>query len=199
MTTIEYYDINAQAYFNDTIAVDMEPLRKTFLECLPTSGAFILDVGCGSGRDSKAFAERGHQVTAIDASREMVRLATEHTGLPVRHLRAQELDYNKDVFDGIWACASLLHVPLVELPIVFEHFATALKPGGILYLSFKFGHGEREKDGRHFTDLSEEKLRELLNRCNGLAIYDTWLSEDQRGDRLGLWLNALAQGTSYEL
>ena len=187
MMTLEFYNQNAESFFNDTIQVDMSELYRPFVLRV-TPGGRILDAGCGSGRDAKAFLAMGFQVDAMDASVEMVKLASQFTGLPVKQ---QTLESITDIerYDGIWACASLLHLPEALLPKVFTQFEAALKPMGVWYMSFKYGRGERKKDGRVFTDLNEEGLQELLRHCPSLSLAEQWVTIDKRPDRDERWLN----------
>lgn len=190
MSSIGYYQNHAQAFFTETVALDLSPLYARFLAHVPPAAA-ILDAGCGSGRDSRAFLERGYHVTAFDASSALAELATAHSGLPVQVLRFAELDW-RACFDGIWACASLLHVPLEALPDVLRRLALALKPNGILYASFKYGRGEREHGGRRFTDLDETGLTTLLQAAPFFTVRETWTTRDQRPNRTdALWFNTL--------
>jgi SAM-dependent methyltransferase len=187
---IDYYQQNAGTFFADTVDVDMTPLYRRFLRLLPAQ-ARIVDAGCGSGRDARAFAEVGHQVTAFDAFPALVALAEAYLGQPVQCLRFQEIA-RQEAFDGIWACASLLHVPASELPDVMARLRRALKPGGILYASFKYGSGEREYHGRRFTDLDEAGLDALLRLVPGLEPVETWTTADLRpGREAERWLNTL--------
>jgi SAM-dependent methyltransferase len=187
---IDYYQQNAGTFFADTVDVDMTPLYRRFLRLLPER-ARILDAGCGSGRDARAFAEVGHKVTAFDASPALVALAEAYLGQPVQCLRFQEAAW-QDAFDGIWACASLLHVSASELPDVMARLCRALEPGGILYASFKYGSGEREHHGRRFTDLDEAGLAALLRQVPGLEPVETWTTADLRpGREAERWLNTL--------
>ncbi len=187
--TLDFYNQNAEAFFNNTIQVDMSELYAPFLMRLPPQGC-ILDAGCGSGRDAKAFADLGFRVQAMDASIELVKLARQYTGLEVRHQNLESIN-EQEAFHGIWACASLLHLPMASLPRVFQQFAAALKPGGLWYLSFKYGQGERTKDGRNFTDLNEQGLAQLLSQCPSLSLVEQWITLDKRPDRDEQWLNAL--------
>ncbi|WP_205126639.1 class I SAM-dependent methyltransferase [Nitrincola tibetensis] len=189
MMTLEFYNQNAESFFNDTIQVDMSELYRPFIQRVIPNGR-ILDAGCGSGRDAKAFLEKGFQVDAMDASVEMVKLATQHTGLPVK-LQTLESVTDIEAYDGIWACASLLHLSEAVLPVVFTQFEAALKPKGVWYMSFKYGNGEREKNGRVFTDLNEERLQELLSHCPSLTLAEQWVTVDQRPDRDERWLNVV--------
>ena len=187
--TLNYYQNNAQIFFDGTVNVDMSSLYASFTRHLPP-GAKVLDAGCGSGRDAKAFHEMGYQVDAFDASSEMVALARQHTGLPVQQMTFADVDAQQQ-YDGIWCCASLLHVSSQELPTVMQKLANALKPGGIWYVSFKYGDGEREKDGRQFTDMTETSLGALLGTTPEIAIETQWTTQDKRPERDEIWLNAL--------
>jgi SAM-dependent methyltransferase len=188
--TIAYYEDQAETFFAETVEVDMAPLYARFLDHVPLGGQ-ILDAGCGSGRDALAFRSLGYAVIAFEASPKLARLASEHCGIPVEVRRFQEFDW-EDRFDGIWACASLLHVPMAELPEVLERLGRALKPDGVLYASFKYGAGEREHGGRRFTDLDEAGLAALVEVVPAFAVVETWVTGDRREGREGeRWLNAV--------
>jgi len=169
----------------------MSESRSRFLAYLG-AGAAILDAGCGSGRDSLAFAQLGYDVTAFDGSAEMVRLASEYAGVPVCHKLFSEVDW-VDRFDGIWSCASLLHVAQAELPDAMSRLARALRPNGAWFLSFKYGHGERETRERRFTDMREADLASAIDRTR-LEIAALWLSNDVRPERSHeTWISAIAR------
>ncbi|MBZ0057805.1 MULTISPECIES: bifunctional 2-polyprenyl-6-hydroxyphenol methylase/3-demethylubiquinol 3-O-methyltransferase UbiG [unclassified Leclercia] len=187
--TLKYYQDNAQTFFDGTVNVDMSSLYETFTRHL-APGARVLDAGCGSGRDAKAFLAMGYQVEAFDASSAMVELAREHTGLPVQLMTFADVDW-KEEFHGIWCCASLLHVPAVELTGVMRRLADALKPGGVWYVSFKYGDGERELDGRRFTDMDELGLSILVQDIVGIEVVKLWITQDKRPQRNEVWLNVI--------
>ncbi|WP_312229456.1 class I SAM-dependent methyltransferase [Pseudescherichia sp.] len=187
--TMAYYQRNAQTFFDATVEVDMSSLYAPFLH-LVTLGGCVLDAGCGSGRDAKAFSTLGYRVEAFDASAEMVELATAYTGLPVQQMTFNALEA-VERYDGIWCCASLLHLPQAELSEAMHRLARALKPGGVWYLSFKYGTSEREKEGRHFTDLNEAGLQTLVSALPQVSIVEQWTTQDKRPDRDEVWLNAL--------
>ncbi len=188
--TLQYYQKNAQAYFAQTRDVQMTPLRERFLFHVADQGK-ILDAGCGSGRDALAFLQAGYRVDAFDASPAMAHLASKHLGLGVGVLRFEDMDMDHE-YDGIWACASLLHVSPDELPGVFKRLHQALKTGGILYASFKQGAGRQVWQGRQFTNMNESDFSVLLGKTGGFGIVDSWTSEDRRADRAGeTWFNAL--------
>jgi SAM-dependent methyltransferase len=187
--TIAYYDGSAEAFAEDTLAVDMSDLYQPFLAVMP-DGAHILDAGCGPGRDAAAFARRGYRVTAFDASTAMAAMATSRIGAPVAVLRFDEIDYEQ-MFDAIWACASLLHVPMADLPGILQRLWRALKPGGILYASFRYGNEEQMRGGRWFTDLDETSVHGLLGA--GWTIVRVWRTSDRRPHRHEQWMNILAR------
>lgn len=189
--TIQYYNDNAQSFVDGTVNVDMEALYSPFVKLLPDN-ALILDAGCGSGRDTKAFLLMGFDVAAIDASEEMVRHATAYTGINVKQQTFQDIDVSNS-YDAIWACASLLHVPQEQLLIVFSRLEKALKAGGVWYFSFKYGNEERIKDGRTFTDMNEESIRTLLSQFPTLMEESVWLTLDARPDRDEKWLNVIVR------
>jgi len=190
---MDYYEINAEAFVEATLRVNMQPLYQHFLPLLPDR-AHILDAGCGSGRDAVYFIERGYQVTAFDASAEISALAEKEIGKPVQVQRLQDIQY-QNRFDGIWACASLLHICTNELPDVFRRLAHALKPNGVIYCSFKHGQGEYEKQGRRFTDMDEAGLQALVDEIEVLAIKELWVTADRRPGRAHeRWLNGILIG-----
>ena len=160
MKTIDYYNKHAEEFTASTFEVDMESLYQPFLADLP-EGARILDVGCGSGRDTLAFKKKGYQVDAIDYSEELVKKASRLTGIPIKLKSFYEVD-DYEAYDGIWACASLLHCERSRLVEAIGKLISILKPGGVLYMSFKYGNSDREKEGRQFTDLDEAQANDLL-------------------------------------
>lgn len=188
--TDQYYKQFAAEFFGSTVGVDMTAIHHRFLAHLKP-GAHILDAGCGSGRDAKAFAGAGFQVTAFDASPELARLASAHCGFEVAVRRLEDID-EAEAFDGIWCCASLLHLPLSAIPTTLDRLWCALRPGGTLYVSFKHGTGERDHGGRRFTDADEATLRQWFSRWPDVHQIDVWLTVDQRPDRTERWTNALA-------
>lgn len=151
----------------------------------------ILDAGCGSGRDSKAFLNLGYQVRAFEAAPALAELASKYLNVPVDVTSFQELELDKE-FNGIWACASLLHVPLAVLPDTIQNLLESLKSNGVLYASFKYGKGETERDGRQFTDMDEHSFAHLAVQLTGISSWEMWTSKDTRPNRnQESWLNAL--------
>lgn len=188
--TLAYYEAMAADFARETLAVDMSALYASFLARVPAGGA-ILDAGCGAGRDAHAFAQAGYRVTAFDASPALVARARAFTGLAVTCQRFEDVHWIS-CFDGVWACASLLHVPGAELNAILARLAAVLVPGGVLYASFKYGRGEAERGGRHFTDLDEAGIAARVAAIIGVRLEQTWVSGDRRpGRESERWLNAL--------
>lgn len=188
--TLEYYNNNARSFAESTQEVAFSEMQDSFLEYIPRGG-YILDFGCGSGRDAKYFVDKGFHVDAVDGSEEMVKVAAEHSGLPVRQMLFQELDAN-EAYDGIWACSSILHLDYSELIEVMHKIYGALKPSGILYTSFKYGVFSGERNGRYFTDMTEDSLGQLLRDVGGFNIVRMWITADVRPGRDSeKWLNVV--------
>lgn len=194
MKTIDYYNKHAEEFTASTFEVDMESLYQPFLAELP-EGTRILDVGCGSGRDTLAFKNKGYQVDAIDYSEELAKKASRLTGIPIKLKSFYEID-DYEAYDGIWACASLLHCERTRLKEVIGKLVSALKPNGVLYMSFKYGNGDREKDGRQFTDLDEVQAKALLEQFDNVQQIQQWITVDKRPDRQEKWLNLLLRKLS---
>lgn len=188
--TVEYYNRNALAFSEATLHVNFTETQQIFLDYL-TSEAHILDFGCGAGRDTKYFLEKGYQVTAIDGSKTLCRMASAYTGIAVKQMLFQNLD-ETEKYDGIWACASILHLRKTELPEVLVKMRNALKEQGIIYTSFKYGDDEGVRNGRYFTDFTEESFKNFMKDILGLSIESIWITVDVRegrGDER--WLNIL--------
>lgn len=190
--TLDYYNQYPTSFVSGTLSADMTDTRARFAACLPPRG-LVLDFGCGSGRDTKAFLEAGYQAEATDGSEELCALASGYTGIPVRQMLFSELDAVEQ-YDGIWACASILHLPKEELAEVLGKIRTALKPGGVLYTSFKYGDYEGMRNGRYFTCFTEETLDAFWKNTEGMKIFVRWVTEDARPDRKDeKWINLLAR------
>lgn len=188
--TINYYDINAKEFVEGTLNVDFKATQDKFINKLPAKG-YILDFGCGSGRDTKYFLARDFNVDAIDGSIELCKIASEYTNIKVRHMYFNELSIvNK--YDGIWACSSILHLSLDDLVDVFKRMSKALKDEGIIYTSFKYGDFSGERNGRYFTDMTEDSFAKLIANIENLKVEEQWITADvrpQRGNEK--WLNLI--------
>ena len=188
--TLEFYNANANQFSESTRDVDFSATQKSFLKLLPKGGT-ILDFGCGSGRDTKFFLENGFEVDATDGSEELVELASEFTGIKVKKMLFNELR-EKNKYNGIWACSSILHLPKDELLNVFQKMAIALKDNGVIYTSFKYGTFEGERNGRYFTDFTEATFQNFSQQFLNLSIENYWITSDVRSERSDeKWLNLL--------
>lgn len=188
--TIGYYNNNAGRFISSTVSAELSRQLTWFLDKLP-QGARVLDWGCGSGRDARIMMDAGYIATASDASVAMCVSASKLTGLDVLNESFTELK-SENTFDGIWANASLLHVPITELPEVFEIAARALKPGGVFYASFKLGDFEEVRNGRWFTFMDERRLDHVIKKVSSLRLIEIMVTEDARKERAGeFWFNCL--------
>ena len=185
-----YYDNNADSFIQETRTVDFSKIQNLFLSKLEKD-SLILDFGCGSGRDTRCFLDKGYSVEALDGSAEMCKAASRYTGIEVKQMLFQELNVVEE-YDGIWACSSILHLTVVELKDVLEKMSLALKDNGIAYVSFKYGTFEGERNGRYFTDMTETTFAKVLEAVNSFDIEEQWITGDVRpgrGDER--WLNVI--------
>lgn len=188
--SVEFYNKNAEEFYKGTVETDMSETYKKF-EGYIKKDSHILDLGCGSGRDSKYFIDNGYRVTSADYSEEMMKRASDLTKQQVLHLDMTEMDF-KEEFDAIWACASVLHIPMKLIQKVLINCHTALKNEGFLYLSFKYGKGEIQRNGRHFSNFTEESFSVLLEDLKLFKVEKFWQTSDVRPGRENeFWLNIL--------
>ncbi len=190
--TIDYYNMNAKAFCDSTQNTDMSYCQNKFLNYLG-QGSSILDAGCGSGRDSRFFLDNGYNVTSIDASEEICKIASEYISRKVECIRFEEIN-SENTFDGIWACASLLHIAKDELPNALRKLYRALKTEGVLYASFKYGNNEEIKDNRYFSNFNEEQLSKLIGDNTDFKIDEIFITNDARPEREHeQWINIIVK------
>lgn len=188
--TIKYYNDSAMDFYKSTVNVAFATMQDFFLNKIK-KGSSILDFGCGSGRDTKYFLEQGYQVEAVDGSLELCKLASEYTGIHVKNMFFYELA-EREKYDGIWACSSILHLPVEELIDVMKKMEVALKEDGIIYTSFKYGTFAGERNGRFFTDMTEERFADVLETIENLVVEEQWVTSDVRPERgEEQWLNLI--------
>ena len=188
--TLEYYNKNAESFVCGTINVILEEIHEKFLKYIPPQGR-ILDFGCGSGRDAKYFHTKDYEVDAVDGSEELCKLATEYTGINVKQMLFADLDVVEE-YVGIWACSSILHLSSLELRDVLLKMINALKDGGVIYTSFKYGEYEGLRNGRYFIDFTEMSFKEYIADIDNVEIAELWITGDVRpgrGDEK--WLNMI--------
>jgi SAM-dependent methyltransferase len=179
--TLAYYNEHASDFVNQTLSVDMRVLHDKFLSHIPKNGR-ILDAGCGSARDAKAFHQIHYDVEAFDASEAIVDLVNKHCDFPIYHASFLSF-YSEQQFDGIWACASLLHATMNEQVASISHLSSMLKNNGVFYLSYKLGNGEKEHNGRYFCNFDEQSFSKIAQQLENLSIIEQWITTDQRKDR----------------
>ena len=189
--TLDFYNNNSKTYIEKTLSGDTSNLYKGFLNNIPKCGS-ILDLGCGSGRDSIEFIKQGYNVTAVDGSKEMVTAASKIISQQVICSRFEELKLT-ETFNGIWACASLLHVNKNHIVDVIKNISCNLKDNGVFYMSFKYGEDEYiDENGRYFNCYTEETFKEMIAQVSKLKIKNIYKSGDTLGGRNNLeWLNIL--------
>ncbi len=188
--TLDYYNQYAEKFAAETVSVDFESVQSRFLQKLPPH-AYILDFGCGSGRDTKYFLDRGFRVYATDGSAELCKIAGAYTGADVRQMLFSDLNAEA-CFDAVWACASILHLPKRELHDVMEKIVKAVKKNGVIYTSFKYGDFEGERNGRYFTYFTENTFREYIKDIEEADIEELWITPDVRTGREDeKWLNLI--------
>lgn len=193
--TLGYYNKNAEKFCLGTVTADISDHQNLFLSYL-SAGAYILDFGCGSGRDSRAFLDREYRIDAMDGSEELCRIASALLEKRVECTRFEDLDV-AGKYDGIWACASILHLNMRDLEDVLIKICQALKPAGILYTSFKYGDFEGIRNERFFTDMTESRMEGLLKRISCFETEKMWTSYDVRPGREDeKWLNILLRAKS---
>ncbi len=188
--TLEYYDKNAEVFSTGTLNVDFADIQNRFLTLMP-KGGLILDFGCGSGRDTKYFLDKGYEVEAVDGSGKMCEYASNYTGITVKQMLFQELN-EVEMYDGIWACASILHLPKESLRAVFQKMISATKTGGYIYASFKYGEFEGFRHDRYFIDFTDESFEKLIGNYSEIHIVDEKVTADVRQGRENeKWLNII--------
>lgn len=182
--TLKYYKENAESYISTSLHYDMSTNRHFFEKYLKEN-SLILDLGCGSGRDSFHFAKK-HKVIAIDPIEEFVSSVKEK-GIEAYVGDAETLSY-ENYFDGIWACASLLHVKEENLEKSFSNCYKALKKDGVMFCSFKYGDFIGYENDRYFIYLDEQSLKKYIGE---FKIIDVMIIQDEiRKDELN-WINVV--------
>jgi 2-polyprenyl-3-methyl-5-hydroxy-6-metoxy-1,4-benzoquinol methylase len=186
-STIQYYNENADAFVSRTVDIDMSNIYPKFTSLLPCDGK-ILDAGCGSGRDAQYFLSQGFEVVAIDASEEMVKCASNLMGQDAVQMKFDDVTFSNE-FDGVWACASLLHVKKENFVSTLNILVNALKSNGVIYVSLKESKSSTPDGGRHFSYFSIDEVNEIMSLQSELELLEIWIEE-----RIDFkWVNLLAR------
>lgn len=192
--TCKYYDNCASEYSDKTIHINMAEIRETFTKHLPKNG-HILDLGCGSGRDSYAFLRLGFSVTALEPSLKLAQLASSYIGQNVLQKKAQDMS-DQETYDGIWACASLVHIPEQEFTTTLQQLTRSLKPGGVIYISLKQTEQHWDDLGRFYNGISTQAVKDFFTTTGAMRILDLYDSPCKLDASRPLWQNLLAQKSS---
>lgn len=185
-----YYESNAERYAAETFSADMSEQYQRFLPLLK-NGAKILDVGSGSGRDACYFQKQGYQVTALEPSKNLCReirkvFSGEIVCSNIQNYRPTER------YDGIWACASLIHLQEGEVLQFFLKIDRYLNDNGIVYISGKNGiHTGVSEDGRYFLEFTEQLIEKILTVNEQLELEQLWYTEDVSGRKGFRWINII--------
>ena len=214
--TLRYYEDHAEEFTANTIDADMKDIRSRFLSHLP-AGARILDFGCGTGRDTKAFLDLAYEVAALDGSPSLCRIAGEYTGIPVQCMDFREYSPAEEIYAvnrqyplvsfrrirqryGLGPVRScLVHHHHRNMFPVMQELGKAMKAGAVLYASFKYGDREGERNGRYFTDFTPDGFREFMKMLPEFRLAEQWVTGDVRpgrGDER--WLNMILERTEYQ-
>lgn len=192
--TLDYYNQNAENYYEQTVNVCFDDLYDRFLEYIPEGGR-IMDAGCGSGRDAAAFIKRGYRAEGLDASSELAVLASERQGISVTVCNMEDWIADEP-FDGIWCCAALLHMDDRQIDSFLSNLKYNLITGGALFISVKTGIEKGHDDkGRFMRNFTGSDLRTLAKRTatagTELELKELWETADGTG-RDVKWLNSIA-------
>lgn len=159
--TLSFYNKNVEAY---KLLVDKLPELESITQFTSrlSSGALVLDLGCGVGNAAAQMRDQGFQLSCVDGSPEMVKAANETFSLNATTSLFSDLHANSH-YDGIWANFSLLHAAKADFPTYLKAIHTALKPGGLFFISLKTGQGEkRDRLGRYYAYYEEDELKGIL-------------------------------------
>lgn len=171
--TLAHYNQHAESFWQGTRDHDVSQNRSALLDNLIGAGPFrILDFGCGPGRDLRAFKELGHEAIGLDGAERFVELARRYSNCDVWHQDFLGLDLPPEYFDGVFANASLFHVPSRELPRILKELWTTLKPAGVLFSSNPRGDNNEEgwSGERYGVYYNYESWREIVTAAGFAEI-----------------------------
>lgn len=182
---MNYYDDNFEDFIRSTLDLDMSGLYREFNLA---QGARVLDIGCGAGRDLKFFKDQGYDCLGLEPSQKLAAFAREYAGCEVFESGINDFK-TQDKFDGIWACASLLHLTDDELREAFSRIKNLMQKNAVFYCSFKLGDFKGQRGGRFYNDQTLESVSGLIP--SELVIVKSWITEDVRVDHTEKWINLI--------
>jgi len=194
--TLAHYDSIAESFWQGTKDHDVSQNIQAFLQPMPTDRALdILDFGCGPGRDLRTFKKMGHRPTGLDGSKAFCRMARQQSGCPVLHQQFLSLALEDGSYDGVFANASLFHIPSAELPRLLKQIHRALRSGGILFSSNPRGHLEGWNGSRygHYMEFDASKI--FLEQA-GFHIIEHYYRPAGLPRQQQPWLAIVAQAAS---
>lgn len=188
---IDYYNREATRYKEERNEIKgFNEIYKPFTKRIKPKGK-ILDFGCGSGRDSMFFKEHGYEVIALDGSKEMCKITRKICNIEVKEMFFEDF-LEEDTYDGIWACASLLHLPKETIIKVLRNLTSSLKENGFIYTSFKYGEFEGIRNERYFTDFTEDSFKELIKEIPEIEMVETYQTDGLLKSQIRKhWLNII--------
>ncbi|MDX8406395.1 MAG: class I SAM-dependent methyltransferase [Mariprofundus sp.] len=191
--TLAYYEASAESFWLGTRHHDVSQNIEAFLQALPKEKVLdILDFGCGPGRDLLTFKNAGHRPTGLDGSKTFCRMAQQYSACPTLHQQFLSLDLVDDSFDGIFANASLFHIPGMELARVLSSLHRALRPGGILFSSNPRGNSEGWNGSRYGHYMELETSRLFLQQAGFTILHHYYRPETQPREQQP-WLAIVSQ------
>ena len=196
--TLDHYEKNAESFWLGTRDHDVSQNIETFLQVLPKDKTLdILDLGCGPGRDMCTFKSLGHRPTGLDGSKVFCQMAYQLSGCPTLHQQFLNLELEESNFDGIFANASLFHIPSQELPRILGELHRALRPGGILFTSNPRGNTEGWQ-GQRYGHYMEFETSEAYLDQSGFKIIDHYYRPCGKPRDQQPWLAIVSQRQAYK-
>ena len=191
--TIGHYEDNAESFRIGTKDHDVSQNIAAFLGALPKGKQLdILDFGCGPGRDLNVFKQMGHRPTGLDGSKEFCKMTQQLSKFRILHQKFLHLELEDNSFDGVFANASLFHVPSLELSRVLKEIHSALRKGGILFSSNPRGSTEGWQ-GQRYGHYMEFEESEIYLKKNGFKILDHYYRPSGKPKELQPWLAIVSQ------
>ena len=191
--TLNHYQLSAESFWLGTYNHDVSQNINAFLDVLPKDKVLdILDFGCGPGRDLLTFKKMGHQPMGLDGSKAFCKMAQRHSGCAVLQQQFLSLSLGEAQFDGVFANASLFHVPRQELNGVLTACHRALRPGGILFMSNPRGNAEGWQGDRFASYMEFEETESALEQT-GFSVLHHYYRPEGKPRNQQPWLAILCQ------